>query len=213
MSRVRQPHGTPAGYRRHRRAGEEPCQECAQAQRDAWAEVSRSRYADSRDRQAAANRRYRERHPTCLICQRSIKDDEARVETVARGGRWRREETTDTPSDFGQPSCSWRLKFGPLKNPRPDPEVYERYRVAGSTGTRWVHPWCVDHKPRIVRYADGGWAYRGSDRRTAYDEHPDSCRYCANYRKRSDNRNRQASYQTTPTWEDLADEFAARSGR
>ena len=52
MSRVLQPHGTEAAYRRHQRAGEEPCPPC----REAWSKRRRRQLEEkaARDRGASA---------------------------------------------------------------------------------------------------------------------------------------------------------------
>jgi hypothetical protein len=38
-----QPHGTPAAFRRHKRAGEDPCEPCRRAESERQAELYRAR--------------------------------------------------------------------------------------------------------------------------------------------------------------------------
>lgn len=61
-----QPHGTHAAYRRHRYAGEEPCQEC----REAVSERNRRHYQQRKARQAAAMvSLYREHTGMCVTAR------------------------------------------------------------------------------------------------------------------------------------------------
>ncbi|MEU9887921.1 hypothetical protein [Sphaerisporangium sp. NPDC051011] len=54
-------HGTPAGYKRHIRRNEEPCEPCAKAKRDYNAEKQRQRRAELAAREAQLRRDHIER--------------------------------------------------------------------------------------------------------------------------------------------------------
>jgi hypothetical protein len=83
----REPHGTAAGYARHRRAGEEACEPCADAARALWRAKARRRFARVPERIRDTNRRSRAKAVRCRVCGRVVREDEAVLVEPLRAAR------------------------------------------------------------------------------------------------------------------------------
>jgi hypothetical protein len=81
------PHGTLAGYQRHKRVGENPCQECVDGARAAWRVRARQRFLAHPDNIRAAHRRSWRKAVRCVVCGRVVKAAELVRVRPLRGDR------------------------------------------------------------------------------------------------------------------------------
>jgi hypothetical protein len=66
-------HGTLAGYRRHRHAGEAACDECVAGARREWRAKARRRVELRREEVLATSRRSHARAVRCVVCGRVVR--------------------------------------------------------------------------------------------------------------------------------------------